>query len=356
LDCATSIDSACYRIVIGAFDGGNPAGTPYEHEARRRGLCVVRIHERRSIDLNVLKQIIDLGREHDAEIVHAHDFRSDLFGFAAARVLRVPFISTAHGWISNDLKGRISTRLDKLILRQADHVISVSDQTRKQLGRWANHQRCTVIPNALRIGHYKIQRAPSHFRASRGIADDELLIANVGRLSPEKGQLLFLEAARDVARRFRRLRFVLFGIGPDQALLERFINENDMHELVILAGYRNDMDQLYNEIDLIVQSSTTEGMPNVILEALLMQVPVIATDVGGTGEIVKHGATGVLIPSCSKGALVSAIEGFLTNRQMFDAMAKKGRDDVIFRFNHERRVEKLTAVYDNLVRPRTRPG
>lgn len=354
LDCAETIDPSFCRIVVGAFDGGRPESTAYEQEAHRRGLDVVRIRERRSLDPEVLSQIMDQARHLGADILHTHDFRTDLFGLVAARRLRLPLVSTVHGWIANDFKGRLSTRLDKLMLRWADHVISVSETTRRRLGSWATEARCTVIPNALRTERYRPDRGPGPFRAAEGIQDHETVIANIGRLSPEKGQMPFLEAARDLLREYGDLRFVLFGIGPDQAVLERFVAENGMSGTVMFAGYRTDMDMLYNEVDLVVQSSFTEGMPNVILEALLMEVPVIATDVGGTGEVVTDGVTGRLIPAGDYRALVSSIEDYLTDRDRFRRMAEAGRLDITDRFDHHKRVERLEQVYERVLRDRGR--
>ncbi|ACL73442.1 Glycosyltransferase-like protein [Thioalkalivibrio sulfidiphilus HL-EbGr7] len=345
LDCAETIDPTVCRIVVCAFDGGLQDGTSYEEEARRRGLLVERIHERRSLDARVLKQILDLVKKHDADILHSHDFRTDLFGLLAAKLLGKPLVSTVHGWIANTPKGRLSTRLDQVLLRFSSHIISVSDETRRRLGKWAREDRCTVISNALRTEKYHPQKGRGLFRSSNGIEDGEILIANIGRLSPEKGQMPFLEAARVLLEQHDGLRFVLFGTGPDQCLLEDFVDQHDMGEAVIFAGYRTDMDQIYNEIDLVVQSSYTEGMPNVILEALLMEVPVIATSVGGTGEVVKDGETGILIPPGEHASLVNAISDFVRQRNRFADMARRGRSDVLDRFDHRRRVERLVSVY-----------
>ncbi|KAA3628671.1 MAG: glycosyltransferase family 1 protein [Proteobacteria bacterium] len=354
LDCAETMDPTRCRIVIGVFDGGNADSTAYEREAHKRGLTVERIHERRSLDPGVLNQIMRVARTHKADILHTHDFRSDLFGFAAARALRLPMISTVHGWIANDFRGRISTALDKIILRSADHVIAVSEQTRTQLGTWAAKQRCTVIPNALRIERYHPKRSARAFRTANGISESELIIANIGRLSPEKGQMPFLNAARDLLERHCGLRFVLFGIGPDWPKLEQFVNTHRMQERVIFAGYRSDMVEIYNELDLVVQSSVTEGMPNVVLEALLMEVPVIATDVGGTREIVKNGVTGTLIPSDDHSVLVNALEEYLSDPSTFKTKAIRGRKDIKARFDHARRLEQLGDVYDQVLNRRSR--
>lgn len=349
LDCAEMMDPSCCRIVVGAFDGGKPEGTAYEQEARSRGLVVERITERMSADPDVLRQVIRFAKKHNANLLHTHDFRSDLYGVAAKGILRIPMISTVHGWIENDLKGRIRTKLDKLILRSSSHVIAVSEQTRKCLGAWATEQRCTVIPNALRTERYFPRRCSAEFRTAYGIAADEVVIANIGRLSPEKGQMAFLIAARELLGRHHGLRFVLFGIGPDRAGLESFVCEFGMQKSVIFAGYRSDMESLYNELDLVVQSSFTEGMPNVIMEALLMEVPVIATDVGGTREVVRDGVTGVLIPPDDMAALVDALETFLTDRSAMQSQANKGRIDIRNRFDHTRRVDRLVNVYTQIL-------
>lgn len=354
LDCAETLDASRVRVIIGAFDGGSANRTAYEEEARARGLEVFRIRERRSLDPAVLRQVLELGRRLRADAIHSHDFRSDLFGLASARRLGVPWISTVHGWIANDWKGRVRTGLDKLVLRQADHVIAVSEETRGRLGRWIESGRCTVIPNALRVERYQPRRGPGEFRAEHRVADDEVLIANIGRLSPEKGQRDFLAAARNVVERYRNLRFVLFGLGPDQDSLERLISEHRLGDRVILAGYRDNMGVIYNEIDLVVQSSLTEGMPNVVLESLLMEVPVIATDVGGTREVLKDGETGMLVAPGDHALLAAAIERFIENRPEFNRMARVGRTYIQARFNHVARVERLASVYHEVVTARRR--
>lgn len=356
LDCAETIDTSRVRIIIGAFDGGSPDRRAYEEEARRRGLEVARIRERRSVDPGVFRQVFDICRSTRADVIHAHDLRSNVVGYVCARRMGLAFVSTAHGWIANNFKGRIQVALDKVIMRQADHIISVSEETRSRLGTWASPERCTVIPNAVRAERYLPRRGPGAFRASHGVADDELLIANIGRLSPEKGQAAFLAAALEIVRWHRNIQFVLFGLGPDQVELERFVTRNGLGPHVIFAGYRSDMDVIYNELDLVVQSSTTEGMPNVVIEALLMEVPIIATDVGGTREVLNHGLTGVLIDPGEHDTLVASIEGFVADRNKFVKMAREGRRDMLLRFDHARRVERLADIYERVLRARRGPG
>lgn len=353
LDCASSLQGQGYQIVIGTFSGGEQKTNAYADEAVRRSLPVKNIHERGPFDLRVIRQIMQLIDDLNIDIVHTHDFRSNIFGLLAARWRRRPIVTTVHGWIANDVKGKLYVTADKLALRFFDRVITVSERTRELIrrARVAN-RKITVISNALSLDRYQPDRRADDFRRELRVGVDAVLIANIGRLSPEKGQVEFLQAARELAPHWPNIKFILIGIGPDREMLERFVSDNGLEQAVIFAGFRDDMINVYNSLDLVVQSSSTEGMPNVVLEALLMEVPVIATDVGGTAEIVEHQRTGVLMQPGSVQAIVANVTDYLRNPVRHRAMAQVGRCWVSERFDHRRRVEKLAGVYDSLLNGR----
>lgn len=348
IECAEDIDKEKFRIIVGAFDNGKTEGTPYEQEARRRGLDVARIHEKRSFDLGVLKKVIDVVRYRGVDIIHTHDFRSNVLGILAAKVTRRSVVTTVHGWIVNNIKARVFAAFDKLLLRHFDHIIAVSENTMNQIGELSG-QRCTIIHNSLRLQNYKLLRPYGKFREEFKLGENEVVIAHIGRLSREKGQRLFLETAREISRKTFGVRFILFGVGPDREELERIVNNSELKKAVLFAGYRNDMHLIYNDIDLVVQTSYTEGMPNVILESLLMEVPVIATNVGGTVEVVKHGETGILIEPNNLNNIIENITLFIQDRSRYSDMARRGRLDIIHRFDHEIRVKRLMEVYESIV-------
>ncbi|MFI0460367.1 MAG: glycosyltransferase family 4 protein, partial [Candidatus Thiodiazotropha endolucinida] len=176
----------------------------------------------------------------------------------------------------------------------------------------------------------------------------KVIIANIGRLSPEKRQDIFLNAAKYLVGKNRDLIFLIVGVGPEEERLRALANELGISARVIFSGYRNDMVDIYNGIDLVVQSSNTEGMPNVVLESLLMGVPVIATNVGGTAQIVQHNVNGVLIESEDLSALENALEEYTNNVAKHNEMALIGRKHVIENFNQDARVKKLFSVYERL--------
>jgi glycosyltransferase involved in cell wall biosynthesis len=287
-------------------------------------------------------------------MLHTHDFRSDLYGLIAAHRLGIPAVATCHGWIANDFKRRVYIGIDKQLLRRFDRVIVVSQRMRAQLRAvGVAESRIAVVPNALVVENYRPQRGDAAVRSEWGVPASAKLVANIGRLSPEKGQALFLRAAAELARERPDARFALVGIGPDEASLRRLASELGIADRVIFAGYRSDMQAVYNSVDLVVQSSITEGMPNVVLEALLMRVLVVATDVGGTGEIVEDGRSGRLVRSGDLEGLVRAMREVLDDPARAQAWADQGEKHVRAEFDHAERLRRITNVYDEVTNLRS---
>lgn len=354
LDTASLTDPERYRIVVGAFSGARHGAHAYLGEALRRGLETYPIAERRALDADVLRQIVRWCRSHTIDIIHTHDFRSDLYGLAAARRLGIPAVSTCHGWIANDLKGRVYTSVDKFLQRFFDRVIVVSARMHAHLtDRGIPADKIALIQNALIVEDYRPDRSDRAVRAEWGIPDHHKVIGKIGRLSPEKRQDLFLRAASELLRRDRNISFALIGIGPEEERLRALAAELGIADHVVFAGYRGDMVRVYNSLDLVVQSSVTEGMPNVVLEALLMRVPVVATDVGGTAEIVTDGISGRLIPPNDGNALVAGMREALDDASPAGNWVEAGERIVRSEFSHTLRLQRIMAVYDHVLRGQT---
>jgi glycosyltransferase involved in cell wall biosynthesis len=178
---------------------------------------------------------------------------------------------------------------------------------------------------------------------------ERVTLVNVGRLSPEKGQLMLLRVLSQLLPRWPGLRLVFAGTGPLEQELRRFIHETGLGERVEFRGYVHDMPSLYAECDLLVQSSFTEGLPNVILEAAYLRLPIVATDVGGTAEVVQHGRSAWLTRPTEAG-LAEGIEAFLSRPGEFIAMAGTAHEDIVRNFSFQERTRRMTAVYEELLR------
>lgn len=349
LETAMRIDREWYRIIVAGFTGGAQKTDEYLKDAERRGLPVVRLEESGPFDPSVIRQVLQLIDRNQVDIVHTHEFRSNAIGLICARLRRIPVVATCHGWIANNAKGRLRVLLDRLVLYFFDHIIVVSRKLQSQLHRQGiGLKRMTALPNAVAFENFARRRDGMDLREELNVPADTVLVANIGRLSPEKGQAEFINAAAGVARIHPNIRFLLIGVGPDREQLELQVRDNGFPDHFVFCGYRSDMSRIYSNLDLVVQSSFTEGMPNVILESAAMEVPVIATDVGGTAEIIEHEVSGILVQPGIPRAIEAAMLEFLQNREKYRGLARAARLSVEKQFSYASRTAQMMKIYDGV--------
>jgi glycosyltransferase involved in cell wall biosynthesis len=335
-----------YHIV--AFVPDRQAEHPLVKAARERNLNAHQVVDRGGLDAQALQQILQLIRQFRIDVVHTSDFRSNLFGWRLRRLgCEVKLVSTAHGWIANSTRRRIVRLLDKVLLSRFDRVIAVSEATRSLLPRWVvRPSRTLMLHNALVLEKYGADAASVPRRQPD--SSRPIVIANVGRLSPEKGQSLLLDAFARVAVDEPRLQLIFAGTGPLEAALRAQAEALGIGDRVRFLGFVADMPALYQDIDLVVQSSFTEGLPNVILEAAFLRVPIVATAVGGTAEVIRHRHSGWLIEAHSLEQLTSGIRSFLADPARFAAMGEAAHQRIVDNFSFQARTQRLTRFYEDL--------
>jgi glycosyltransferase involved in cell wall biosynthesis len=192
-----------------------------------------------------------------------------------------------------------------------DHVICVSRGQAENVRRWGRvpNERLSIIPNSARLAAFEVRhpqargRLQGFFPPASGVSQ---IVLAAGRLSPEKGFGVLLEAAVTICRDIPCAGTVIFGEGILRNELEQRVIDLGLAGRVVLPGFRHDLDSLIGAADVFVLPSFTEGLPNVVLEASAAQVPVVATAVGGTPELVADGRTGFLVPPGREGEHVGA--------------------------------------------------
>lgn len=351
LETAERVNGKKFQIVVGGFHSGDEIDNVYLRAARDRSLEVCPIPDSHPLDIRVVEKIIESLERLDIDIVHTHDFRSSVWAYLATRKVGVPLVATCHGWITNSLKAHVYKQLDVLLLRRFDKVIAVSDLMVGYLkGRGIPDDRLCKVPNTLVTDDYVVDRSDMSFRDELLIPESTKIIANIGRLSLEKGQDLLIDAISQLPPQHSDVVLVFVGIGPEKERLEAHAAARGIGEKTRFVGFRSDMSSVYNGVDLVVQSSVTEGMPNVVLESLLMETPIVATDVGGTSEIIEHGVSGYLIDAGSVKQISLAIIDFLKREEDHRAMARRGREKVRTEFDSSRRLQLLESIYDSLAK------
>ena len=237
-----------------------------------------------------------------------------------------------------------------------DRVVCVSEgQATKVRRAGVAADRIIVIHNAIRCERFE-HPDPSACDELHGLFPNpvERIIGVAGRLSPEKGFDVLVEAAAQVVQSHRSVGFVLFGDGPLRDRLAHRIANLGLEDRFILAGFRTDLDRLIPHLDLMVQSSYTEGLPNVILEACAAGVAVVATAVGGTPEVVEDGRNGWLVPPGDPQALSRAMLDALSNATRRQDMGAVGREQVRSRFTFVAQAAAYRSLFDELTSGRER--
>ena len=283
---------------------------------------------------SAVRELTTLFRDRDADVVLCHGYKANLLGRVAARRAGIPAVAVSRGWTGEDRKIRVYEAVDRRHLRFMDHVVAVSDGQAEKVRRCrVPARKLTVIRNSARLAAFAAPDPVFRDRLNEMFPSDNQsspLILAAGRLSPEKGFDVLVEAAAIVPE----ARFVLFGEGGERDRLETRITELDLGKRVKLPGFTREFDQFVPWADVFVLPSHTEGLPNVALEASAAGVPVVATAVGGTPEVVADGVTGHLVPPARPDLLAKDIRALLTDepsrRKMGDAARRRMHDQFTF--------------------------
>ncbi len=350
LETYRAIDRDRFDLHLAVFRSAvDREDTPFLKACREIGMPVHEIAGRGPYDPGQVWRLAQLVRKLEFAIVHPHEQSSDAITYAMSLTHKVPIVTTAHGWIGNTPKQRAMVALDKRVMRRFDRVIAVSDRIRRDLiTAGVPPDRIRLLHNAIVIANYRRDTAAGILESLVGKVLPRPVIVSIGRLSPEKGHVDLVEALRLMATRGRHVSTVLAGDGPSRAELTARIRAAGLQEWVHLPGYVTQPARLLQDADLMVLPSHTEGLPNAALEALAMRVPVLATDVGGTPEVVFDGETGMLIPARSPERMAAGIIDFLDNRARWQQWTERGCKMVEEQFNFTIRTRKLEALYQEM--------
>lgn len=347
LETYRAIDQAQFTLHVAVFlVRGEREDSPFVTAARAQGMPVHFIRGRNQYDPRMIWQLAQLLKALRIDIVHAHEVKSDVLAFFASRLYRVPIVTTLHGWIAQGAKRRVFTSLDKQVARGFDRVIAVSSQIRDEiLAAGVRADRLRLLHNAVVLERFRRTGRRGFLNEQVGHPLRGPVIASIGRLSVEKGHADLVEALAVVAAGGHAFSAVLAGDGPERGRLEQRVAALGLRSAVHFLGYVSEPARVLEDADLMVLPSHTEGLPNAVLEALALEVPVLATSVGGTPEIVIDGVTGRLVAPHDPAALAAAIADFLSNRNSWMETARRGREVVAQQFNFLTRTRRLEQIY-----------
>lgn len=351
INSARFIDRSAYRVHVAAFLHPDDAKNDFAHAVAAAGIPLLPLRETSRFPVSFIGALRAYVRREGIRIVHPHGYRSDAIAYVATRRLPgVAVVTTHHGWIRNSRKQDLIARGATQLASRFDGLEVVSGKLFADLpARLRRRDTTAIVHNGIVVEDYARRGVRDEARARFGLGRERPVLGVVGRLSVEKGVLEMVDAFTRVRAAGVDADLVFAGDGPLAGEIVRLANGAGVAPHVHLVGHQARVQDLYEALDVVVVPSRTEGICNVILEALTMGVPVVATRVGGTPEIIDDAVSGVLVPSEDPGAMAAALLDLLRAPARRDALVAGGRARIDAAFSFPARMRKEEALYQRVL-------
>lgn len=345
------IDPARYRMAAAYIHPHGDEGIDaIRRHAAERNCPLFTIPERGALDPRTVHALHHLCRRLHVTVWHGHDYKSNLLGLVLRKLWPMKLVTTAHGWTRESRRTRLYYHIDNWCLSRYDEVIAVSPPIYEHcLLHKVKVTNLTYVPNAIEPGEYEREQSRDAARRALGLRGDRFVIGVVGRFSIEKGVDRAVRMIASLRQRHRHVELHLVGGGAEHDKLKRLAQELDVDDAVVFHGWQTALKPYYEMMDMLLLPSHTEGLPNVVLEAMAMGVPVAATDVGGVRELLDDGQAGVVLAQ-DDSTWLDAVAPLIDDAAARDMLAARARQRVVSRYSFTRRMASVAGVYDKLLR------
>ncbi|HUY91147.1 MAG TPA: glycosyltransferase family 4 protein [Pirellulales bacterium] len=330
-----------------------------DERARKLGVeSFTAIGERSRFDLRAIKTLLGVLRDKQADILSCHCYKSDLYGLILSRLYPMKLLATVHGpipekahrWSRSNWKVRfIYDQLDLRLLRYFDHVIIVAESMHQAVMRYGvKPQRITCVRNAI-DANYFCKTGSGDLRRRLNIPTEARVIGAVGRLDQQKDYPNLMAAARILLAEGHNVFFVVAGLGPQERELREQVHAQGIDQRFLFLGHFQDVREVFEIMDVYVLPSITEGLPNTVLEAMALNVPVVSTQVDGVGEVLTQEREGLLVPNRDSTRLAAAIRRLLLDPVLARELAEAARARIERDFSFATRMRRVESIYRELL-------
>jgi len=342
------------------FDITISSGRPFEllREVKKYGLKFKPIYAMRRMPhpildiLAVIELYVHL-KKKKYDIVHTHVLKAGFCGRLAAKLANVPIIiHTLHG-LNRLYKMPILKHIyfwqEKAMGKLSDSVAILCEHNRKFLieKNIVPKHKIVTIYTGISLSKYKKldKKKQEILKRKYEISENDIIIGVVARLEKRKGHEYLIKIAPDILRRFENVRFIFCGDGPYKSYLENLAQDLGVLNKITFAGYVEDISEMLSLFYLFVLPSVSEGLPRVLIQSCLKGVPMVAFDIDGNPEIVKHGYNGYLVEERNESAMCNAIIKILENKNLRDAMADNALKTDCSKFSYSNQLKTTINVY-----------
>jgi glycosyltransferase involved in cell wall biosynthesis len=332
------------------------------HLAREKGVEPIMLPEL-GRELHPLKDLVTLWklyriiRREKPDIVHTHTAKAGTLGRLAAKLAGVKIIvHTFHGHIFHSYFGTFKTKvflwIERLLARWTTKVIAISARQEQELIelKVAPAAKFTVIPLGFELEKFKNLQRTGYLRRQFGIADDVKLIGIIGRLVPIKNHALLIPILQEILKRYTYpVKIMIIGRGELESAFKDLIHQAQLDQYFIFAGWQQDLPKVYPDLDVVVLTSLNEGTPVALIEALACGVPVVSTNVGGVGDIIRDGERGFLEDKADVKKFAEDIFRLLKDAPLRHKFSEQGKTFIQNTFSVERLVADIRGLYLQLL-------
>jgi len=308
-------------------------------------------------DLITLVRLFALMKRERPDIVHTHTAKAGALGRLAARMAGVPIVvHTFHGSVFDGYFGPAVAGffqwVERMLARVTDKIVAVSERVAEDLveRQIAPRTKIVVVPLGLELERFRdVDLRRGELRRELGLPRQARLVGCVGRLVPIKDISTLLKAMVELSVAQPEAILLVAGDGPERPALERQARSLGLDSRVRFLGFRDDLERIYADLDVAVNCSLNEGTPVALIEAMASGVPVVATSVGGTPDLLEDGRLGKLVPPADPQALARGLAEILSSNGSLAKAAVRARRSVTQRFGLERLLDDLDRLYLRLL-------
>lgn len=330
---------------------------------RRYGALGLPTHElpmKGRFDLRVIRQLVQLIRDNHIDVIHTHGYKSDLLGIVAARLAGIASVCTPHGFENaRDWKLRTYIRLGCESFRFFDRVVPLSPALFDQVARFrVPKERLAYVRNGVDLlpVHAEREKRVRGREAAGGLPESgppDQVLGYIGQLIDRKNVGDILAVFDTLASQHAKLRLVIVGEGGSRKALELQASQSPYRERIEFRGFVNNPLAHLREFDLFIMTSSMEGIPRCLMEAMSMGVPVAAYDIPGVDQLIEHEVTGSLAKFGDQASLAQHCDHMLSNQETRADIARMAAQKVEENFSAARMASQYADVYREILAERS---
>ncbi len=347
IDLAESFHAKGHLVTICCLSEKGPLSV----RAEGTGIRVLTTKKRNGIDPRIPFNLRTLIKKDRFDIIHTHNEAGLVYGTPGALMAGCRnIVHTEHGKEPGYERDGMLQKVEGILLKRVRQVVLVSDRLKETMPslRKVKEDRIRTVINGIDAERYSVLRHKTKMKIGLLLEPDCFVIGHVARMVPLKNQLFLLSVFEELRKEFSHIKLVIAGDGPSRKDLEAYCIQAGMVRDVHFLGARSDIPEVLSMMDLFMLTSKTEGISITLLEAMAAGIPVMASNVGGTPEIIEHGRNGILLGLGDPRKWVERARELIRSPEERARLSFNGRTSVKRDFSLTAMTDSYEKIYQSL--------